>query len=148
MPARTFGGVGAESSLKRSRPPVSFLNDDDDGDRIVDVQRAQSSLRGDTTVSRCPREHATCPLPCPLPLGNSCQHSYSANDPESQTPARIKMPDEANVRQHLRRDPSKIPMSPLMMRKRLKAELATHVKAPTLHRKPNTNCCVMPTLII
>ncbi|KAM7194607.1 P-loop containing nucleoside triphosphate hydrolase protein [Rhypophila sp. PSN 637] len=46
MPARTLDSPEAESSRKRPRGSVSFQESDDDGDSVIDVQSAQSNLRG------------------------------------------------------------------------------------------------------
>ncbi|KAK3689992.1 hypothetical protein B0T22DRAFT_536776 [Podospora appendiculata] len=57
MPGLTINNIGAESSRKRVRNVVAF---DDDDDEIIDVQRASSSLRGDT---RKRARHSSVELP-------------------------------------------------------------------------------------
>ncbi|KAM7221496.1 hypothetical protein V8F06_003068 [Rhypophila decipiens] len=55
MPARTVGSPEAEYSRKRPRGSVSFQESDDDGDSVIDVQSAQSSLRGAAAQRKRPR---------------------------------------------------------------------------------------------
>ncbi len=59
MPGRTINGLGGEAESSRKRPRITVA-DQDEENRVVDVQEARSNLRNEAVCHPC-----VAPCACP-----------------------------------------------------------------------------------